>query len=67
MRKPKTTQSNRVRAVFQDATLLAFDLGRETTLGQLAEQISNLARFHGGLFLPVYVRLAPGRRIAAGR
>ena len=67
MRKPATTRSNRVRAVFRDATMLAFDLGRETTLGQLAEQICNLAQFHGGLFLPVHVRLAPGRRIAPGR
>jgi hypothetical protein len=52
-------RSNQVRAIFQDATLLAFNLDRETTFGQLAEQIGKLAKFHGGLFLPVRVRLAP--------
>jgi hypothetical protein len=53
--------------VFQDATMFAFDLGGETTLGQLAERVCNMARFHGGLFLPVHVRLAQCRRIAPGR
>jgi hypothetical protein len=67
MREPETTQSNLVRAVFQDTTMLAFDSGRDTTLGQLAEKISNLARFHGGLFLPVHVRLAPSGCITPGR
>jgi hypothetical protein len=51
-------RSNRVTAVFQDATLLAFDLNPETSLGDLAVQIGKLARLHGGLFLPVHVRLA---------
>ena len=64
MHRPTETQSNRVRAIFQDATMLAFDFGHDATLGQLAEKIGNLSRFHGGLFLPVHVRLAPGRRIA---
>ena len=67
MRKSATTRSSRVRAVFQDATMLAFDLSRDTTLGQLAEHIANLAQGHGGLFLPVLVRLTPNRRIAPAR
>jgi hypothetical protein len=67
MRQPTETRSNRVRAVFQDATMLAFDLGNDATFGQLAERIGDLSRFHGGLFLPVHVRLAPGRRIAPDR
>jgi hypothetical protein len=67
MRKPAETQANRVRAMFRDATILAFYLNRDTTLGQLAEKIGNMARFHGGLFVPVHVRLALGRRVAPGR
>ena len=66
MSKPATTRSNRVRAVFKDTTILAFDLSRDTTLGQLAEKIGNLAQFHGGLFVPVHVRMAPDRRVAHG-
>jgi hypothetical protein len=54
-------RSNQVRAVFQDATMFAFDLDRETTFGQLAEEIEKLAECHGRLFLPVHVRLARGR------
>jgi hypothetical protein len=53
--------------VFKDATILAFDLSRDTTLGQLAEKIWKLARFHGGLVVPVHVRLALGPRVAFGR
>jgi hypothetical protein len=53
--------------VFKDTTIHAFDLSRDTTLGQLAEKIENLARFHGGLFVPVHVRMAPDRRVANGR
>ena len=67
MHKPAATQSNKVRAVFKDATILAFDLSRDTTLGQLAEKIWKLARFHGGLVVPVHVRLALGPSIAPGR
>jgi len=67
MRKPASTQSNRAKATFKDFTILAFDLGRDTTFGQLAEKIGNMARFHGGLFVPVQVRLAVGRRVAPGR
>jgi hypothetical protein len=55
-------RSNRVSAVFQDATMLVMDLDREATLGQLAEEIGELAKFHGGLFLPVHVRLARHHR-----
>ena len=45
--------------------MLAFDLCRDTTFGQLAERIDHLARLHGGLFLPVHVSLASGRPIAS--
>jgi hypothetical protein len=54
-------RSNRVTAVFQDATMRAFDLDRETTFGELAEEIGKLANFHGGLFLPVQVQMGQGR------
>ena len=67
MRKPASTKSNRVKAMFKDATILAFDFARDITFGQLAEKIGNMARFHGGLFVPVQVRLAVGRRVAPGR
>jgi hypothetical protein len=62
MPRPATYWPNQVRAVFQDATMLAFDSDRSTTLGQLAEEIGKLAEFHGGLYLPVHVRLARGHR-----
>jgi hypothetical protein len=52
---------NRVTAVFQDATLLDFDLDPETSLGELAVKVGKIARPRGGLFLPVHVRLAAGR------
>jgi hypothetical protein len=42
--------------------MIAFDLAGDATLGQLAETIGKLAQRHGGLFLPVYVRLEPARR-----
>jgi hypothetical protein len=58
MRAQSTARSNQVRAVFRDATTLAFDLRHGTTLGQLAEQLGELAERHGGLFLPVLVQLA---------
>jgi hypothetical protein len=48
--------------MFRDATMVAFDLAGDATLGQLAERIGRLARLHGGLFLPVQVRLEPARR-----
>ena len=59
MRQPKVIQSNRVTAVFQDATMLAFDLRLDTTFGQLAERIGNLARLHGGLSCRYMCRLHP--------
>jgi hypothetical protein len=67
MRKPASTKFNRVKAMFKDATIPAFNFGQDTTLGQLAEKIGNMARFHGGLFVPVQVRLAVGQRVAPGR
>jgi len=59
---PTTLRLNRVTAAFRDATLLAFDLDPETSLGELAVQIGKAARPHGGLFLPVQVQLAAGQR-----
>ena len=61
MGAPKVLRSNRVRAVFQDATFLDFDLTPETSLGELAAKIGKIARPRGGLCLPVHVRLAAGR------
>jgi hypothetical protein len=61
MEAPTTPRSNRVTAVFQDATLVAFDLDPEASLGELAAQIGKAGRSHGGLFLPVHIRLATGR------
>jgi hypothetical protein len=52
-------RSNRVTALFQDATLLAFDLDPDTSLGELAVHIGEAAGPHGALFLPIYVRIAP--------
>jgi hypothetical protein len=46
-------RANRVTALFHDATLLAFDLHPDTSLGELAAQIAKAAEPHGGLFLPV--------------
>jgi hypothetical protein len=57
MQRQAIPRSNRVRAVFQDTTMRAFDLDREATFGELAEKIGKLANFHGGLFLPVQVQL----------
>ena len=62
MHNRTTARPNRVRATFRDATMIAFDLAGDATLGQLAETIGKLAQRHGGLFLPVYVRLEPARR-----
>jgi hypothetical protein len=49
---------SRVMAVFQEAAL-AFNLPRETTLGELAEELGALGKIYGGLPLYVDVRL-PG-------
>jgi serine/threonine protein kinase HipA of HipAB toxin-antitoxin module len=62
-----TQQPNRVAAVFQNAAV-GLEVGRQTTLAQLAEQLSALAEVHGKLMLPVQVRVAtapssmPGNR-----
>jgi hypothetical protein len=56
------SQSNRVLAFCQDATLLAFTCERDTTLGQLAERLDMLAISHGGLSLPVRVKLGASQR-----
>jgi hypothetical protein len=47
---------NRVTAIFRDAALY-FDMARETTLGQLAEQLDALGELHGGLPIAVNVRV----------
>lgn len=53
---------NRVTAIFENAALI-FNVKRETTLGQLAEQLSALGEIHGGLPLSVDVRVgAEGAR-----
>jgi hypothetical protein len=51
---------HRVTAVFQD-TELSFDIGREATLAQLAEQLCMLGEIHGGPPLSVDIRVAVGR------
>lgn len=53
-------QPNRVTAIFQHARL-SFDIAREVTLAQLAEQLSTLGELHGGLPLSVDVRVAVER------
>jgi hypothetical protein len=45
-------------AVFQEAAL-SFNLPREATLGELAEELSALGKIYGGMPLYVDVRL-PG-------
>jgi hypothetical protein len=58
-RKP-AHRCNRVTAIFQDARL-SFDIGREVTLAQLAEQLFVLGESHGGPPLSVDVRVAVDR------
>jgi hypothetical protein len=48
--------SNRVTAIFQNAAL-TFNVARETTFAQLAEQLSALSEIHGGQPLSVDVRV----------
>jgi hypothetical protein len=48
---------HRVTAIFQDVEL-SFDMTRAATLAELAEQLSLLGEFHGGLPLSVDVRIA---------
>jgi hypothetical protein len=49
-------QPSRVMAIFQGAAL-AFNLPREATLAQLAEELGELGELYGGLPLYVDVRL----------
>jgi hypothetical protein len=49
-------EPSRVMAVFEQAAL-AFDLPREATLGELAEELGALGEIYGGLPLYVDVRL----------
>jgi hypothetical protein len=48
MREKAALQLSWVTAVFQGA-VLSFDLAREATLAQLAEQLGTLGQAHGGL------------------
>ncbi len=59
MREERVDKANRVAAVFKDAALF-FD-SRGTTLAQLAERLGSLGEIHGGLLLPVHVRVAAER------
>jgi hypothetical protein len=56
MRDKATEQQSRVMAVFQDAAL-AFNLPREATLADLAEELGALGEIYGGLPLYVDIRL----------
>lgn len=56
--KAQTLHGNRVMAVFQQAAL-AFDMPRDTTFEELAEELGALGEIYGGLPLYVDVRL-PG-------
>jgi hypothetical protein len=56
MRDRATEQKSRVMAVFQEAAL-AFNLPREATLGDLAEELGALGEIYGGLPLYVDIRL----------
>lgn len=48
---------NRVTAVFERGRL-CFEIARDATLAQLAEQLSRLGERHGGMPLSVDVRVA---------
>jgi hypothetical protein len=52
----EAAQTSRVMAVFQEAAL-SFNLPRETTLGELAEELSALGKIYGGMPLYVDIRL----------
>ena len=60
MREKRGEKPNRVAAVFKEAALF-FDLSRGATLAQLAERLGSLGEIHGGLLLPVRVRVAAER------
>jgi hypothetical protein len=49
-------QPSRVMAVFQEAAL-SFNLPREATLGELAEELNALGKIYGGMPLYVDIRL----------
>ena len=55
--REKTQQPNWVAVVFQNAAV-GLQVARQTTLAQLAEQLSALAEVHGKLMLPVQVHIA---------
>jgi hypothetical protein len=51
-----TQKPNRVTAIFQHARL-SFNIAREATLAQLAEELSVLGEIHGGLPLSIDVQV----------
>jgi hypothetical protein len=51
------TRGNRVTAIFNDARL-SFEIERDVTFAQLAEQLCRLGEIHGGPPLLVDVRVA---------
>ena len=55
-KKEEGAPPSRVMAVFQEAAL-SFNLPRETTFGELAEELSALGKIYGGMPLYVDVRL----------
>ena len=50
-------ETSRVMAIFQDAAL-AFNLPRDATMAELAEELGALGELYGGLPLYVDVRVA---------
>lgn len=56
MRKPQRETPSLVRAVFKEASL-SFNLPRQATLEELAEELAVLGRRYGGMPLYVDVRL----------
>ena len=53
----RTQRPNRVTTVFQHAAL-SFEMAREATCAQLAEQVGILCEILGGLPLSVDIRIA---------
>ncbi len=58
MRNSKRQEPSRVTAIFEDAAL-AFNLRRDATLADLAQELGALGERYGGLPLYVDIRL-PG-------
>jgi hypothetical protein len=54
--RKQPVQPSRVMAVFQEAAL-SFNLPREATLGELAEELNALGKIYGGMPLYVDIRL----------